>query len=119
MSGHVRTGTYSIVAHDPATGELGVARHGRGDPAPDPALFSVQQRDLYVPSGDVGFWQAARRDPASDDYAALRTAIETKGRITVDVLYTDHEHGQPTVTRFVMLPDGAGWRCDVTHHWSM
>src|SRR5262249_54201089 len=25
INGHVRTGTYSIVAHDPGTGELGVA----------------------------------------------------------------------------------------------
>jgi hypothetical protein len=106
-------------AEQAAEDALGVARHRRGDLAPDQALFSEQQRDLYVPSGDVGFWQAARRDPRSDDHAALRTAIATKGRITVDILYTDHEGGQPTVTRFVMLPDDAGWRCDVTHHWSV
>jgi hypothetical protein len=97
---------------------LGVARHRRGDPAPDPARFAEQQRDLYVPSGDVGFWQAARRDPESADYQALQAAIATRGRITVDVLYTDHEGGQPTVTRLVLLADSEGWRCDVTHHWS-
>ena len=102
-----------------AQDELGVARHRRGEEAPDPTHFSEQQRDLYVATGDVGFWQAARRDPRSPDYAALRSAIETSGRITVDVLYTDHEGGQPTVTRFVLLADRAGWRCDVTHHWSL
>lgn len=103
------------VALDP----LGAARHRRGEEAPDPAAFSPQQRDLYVASGDVGFWQAARRDPASPEYAALQTAIRTRGRITVDVLYTDHEGGQAAITRFVMLAgeDGA-WRCDVAHHWS-
>ena len=49
-----------------------------------------------------------------------REAIETPGRITVDVLYQDHEHGQPTITRFVLLPEEAGsWRCGVTRHSSL
>ena len=103
------------VAHDP----LGPARHRRGDPAPDASTFSEQQRDLYVPLGDLGFWQAARRDPGSEPYTSLQEAIRTRGRITVDVLYTDHEGGQPTITRFVLLADADGtWRCDVAHHWS-
>lgn len=106
-------------AHEAAQDALGVARHRRGDPAPDPASFSEQPRDLYVPSGDVGFWQAARRDPRSADYTALQAAIASRGRITVDVLYTDHEGGQATVTRLVLLADAEGWRCDVTHHWSV
>jgi hypothetical protein len=99
---------------------LGPARHRRGDTAPDPSLFAEQQRDLYIAAGDVGFWQAALRDPSSPLYAAMEDAIQTGGRITVDLLYGDHEGGQPTITRFVLLPgEGHGWRCDVTRHWSL
>jgi hypothetical protein len=104
------------VAHDPR----GAARHRRGEPQPDPDTFSEQQRDLYVPSGDLGFWQAAQREPGEALHESLSDAIATRGRITVDLLYTDHEGGQPTITRFVLLADGAdGWRCDVTRHWSL
>ena len=40
--------------------------------------------------------------------------------ITVDLLYGDHDGGQPTITRFVVLPEGQDrWRCDVARHWSL
>jgi hypothetical protein len=49
----------------------------------------------------------------------VREALATAGRVTVDLLYTDHEGGQPAITRFVLLPGAdTGWRCDVTRHWS-
>jgi hypothetical protein len=103
------------VANDP----LGPARHKRGDVAPDPGAFSEQQRDLYIASGSLGFWQAALRDPSDERYRHATEAIQTSGRITVDLLYGDPEGGQPTITRFVLLPgEGERWRCDVTRHWS-
>jgi hypothetical protein len=106
----------SQVASDP----LGPARHRRGDTVPELSGFAEQQRDLYVAGGDVGFWQAAVRDPHSDIYAALDEAIRTSGRVTVDLLYGDHEGGQPAITRFVLLPgERDRWRCDVTRHWSL
>ena len=43
----------------------------------------------------------------------------TRGRITVDVLYGDHEGRQPSVTRFVLLPEADSWRCDATRYWSL
>jgi hypothetical protein len=103
------------VARDP----LGPARHLRGDEAPDRSSFLRQQRDIYVPAGDLGFWQAALRDPDAPIYAAVSEAIQTGGRVTVDLLYEDHEGGQPTISRFVLLPSEDGWRCDVTRHWSL
>ncbi len=45
------------------TDPLGTARHRRGGPAPDPASFVQQQRDLYIASGEIGFWQAALPRP--------------------------------------------------------
>ena len=95
----------------------------------DPAAFDrlrdlvsvyLQQRDLYVPSGDVGFWQAALRDPESERHRELGAALASNGRVTVDLLYTDHDGGQPTITRFVLLPDDNGrWRCDVARPWTL
>jgi hypothetical protein len=99
---------------------LGPARHRRGDRPPDTSSFAEQQRDIYVAPGDAGFWQAALRDPDGALYAATAEAIRTGGRITVDLLYGDHEGGQPTITRFVLLPDDRGrWRGDVTRYWSV
>lgn len=104
------------VAQDPR----GPARHRRGDVAPDAQVFALQQRDLLISTRRAGFWQAALRDPGTQQYEELAEAIETPGRITVDVLYGDHERGQPTITRFVLLPEEAGsWRCDVTRHWNL
>jgi hypothetical protein len=104
------------VAQDPR----GPARHLRGDLAPDPRVFAPQQRDLLISTGRAGFWQAALRDSGTQLYKEVAEAIETPGRITVDVLYGDHERGQPTITRFVLLPEEASsWRCDVTRHWSL
>jgi hypothetical protein len=97
---------------------LGPARHRRGDQAPDPARFATQQRDLYIAPGDSGFWQAALRDPASTGYQDAAQALQTLGRLTIDVLYGDLEDGQRTITRFVCLPgQDQAWRCDVARHW--
>jgi hypothetical protein len=47
--------------------------HEFPDPHPhaDPEEFRPQTRDLYVPGGDVGFWQAAIRSRDDPEYAAL------------------------------------------------
>jgi hypothetical protein len=113
---HIEPESARRVAQDP----LGPARHRRGDEAPDPSTFSEQQRDLFVASGGLGFWQAALRDRGEERYERTKDAIGTAGRITVDLLHTDHEGGQPTIARFVLLPGTDGhWRCDVTRYWSL
>jgi hypothetical protein len=113
---HLEPQSAETVQQDP----LGPARHRRGDASPDPSTFAEQQRDLYVPAGDLGFWQAALRDPSSELYTTVSDAIRSGGRITIDLLYGDHDGGQPTITRFVLLPaPDRQWRCDVTRHWSL
>ena len=100
------------------TDPLGPARHRRGDQAPESATFARQQRDLYIASGETGFWQAALRDPSSSTYTAVLQALDSRGRLIVDLLYGDLEDGQRTITRFVLLPNAdTSWRCDVAHHW--
>ena len=100
------------------TDPLGTARHRHGGQAPDSETFIPQQRDLYIASGETGFWQAALRDPSSPSFQAVQDALDSRGRLTVDLLYGDLEEGQRTITRFVLLPNTDGtWRCDVAHHW--
>ena len=113
---HLEAESGERVARDPQ----GPARHRRGDRAPNASDFSEQQRDIYVASGSVGFWQAAVRDRSDGRYDDLQATIATAGRVTVDLLYADHEGGQTTITRFVLLPaEGDRWRCEVTRHWSL
>ena len=82
--------------------------------------FHALTRDLYIAAGDVGFWQGALRDPATEEFADVRRLIERRERIVVDVLYGDHEGGQRVVTRFSMLPrDDDSWLVAAAKHWNL
>jgi hypothetical protein len=88
--------------------------------------FRRLQRDLYVPAGDVSFWQAALRDPGDPLYEPLRDAILAGTGISVDVLYGDHEGGQRTITRFFLTPRSHTaddepwlWTCATSRHWNL
>lgn len=92
---------------------------------PDPRAFTHapleefrrQNLDIYIPPGDVGFWEGAFRDPAEDLYKAARRAVEARDPVTVELLYSDHEGGQRTVTRFILTPrDSDGWFALQTLH---
>jgi hypothetical protein len=90
-------------------------------PPRDPDAFRRLTRDLYVAPGDVGFWQGAIRDAEDGDREAVRDAIAARRPFAVDVLYSDHEGGQRTVTRFGVLPkdDGDGWAAAIARHWNL
>jgi hypothetical protein len=92
---------------------------GAETPAPDPAAFRSHTRDLYVAPDDISFWQAALRDQNDPSYAPVAALIEQRERIVVDVLYTDHEGGQPSVTRYLINPrnDDKGWLCSAVRHY--
>lgn len=94
-------------------------RTGRDD-HPPPEEFTRLTRDLYVPVGDIGFWQGTFRDPSSAEFAAVRSAIEARDGLTVDVLYGDHEGGQRVISRCGLLPraDG-GWLATAARHWNI
>jgi hypothetical protein len=85
-----------------------------------PEEFTRLTRDLYVPVGDVGFWQGAFRDPAAPEFAAARDAIEARAPLTVDVLYGDNEGGQRVISRFAIQPrDDGGWIATIGRHWNV
>lgn len=89
---------------------------------PEPDEFRVQGRDLYVPAGDVSFWQAAIRDAGDPSRAGLTEAIASGQRIVIDLLYCDHEGGQRTISRFAVTrsdDDASAWLCSVVRHWNL
>jgi hypothetical protein len=89
-------------------------------PLRDTSEFRRLSRDLYIAGGDQGFWQGALRDPDDPAFAAMRDAIETRSRVSIDVLYGDHEGGQRTVTRFALWPAGDdSWLTTTTRHWNL
>jgi hypothetical protein len=82
--------------------------------------FTRLTRDLYVPVGDVGFWQGAFRDPSSTEYADAKAAIANREPFRIDILYGDFEGGQRVVSRFGVLPrDDGGWYTSVGRHWNV
>jgi hypothetical protein len=95
-------------------------------PPPPLEEFRRLARDLYVPAGDVSFWQAALRDPQDPLYAPLRDAVQAGTWLSVDILYGDHEGGQRTITRFGMVPRSSApdaeswlWICSTVRHWNI
>jgi hypothetical protein len=96
------------------------------DTAPPPLEeFRRLLRDLYVPAGDISFWQAAVREPGDPLYSTLREAISARTPLFVDILYGDHEGGQRTITLFSLIPRSDPneepwlWRCATARHWNL
>jgi hypothetical protein len=97
-------------------------------PSPDvphvePEDFRMQTRDLYIASGDVGFWQAAIRETTDPMYGVIRKCAEEAEPFTIEVLYGDTEGGQRTISRFGMIPvrvsDEIKWFPAVARHWNL
>jgi len=88
--------------------------------------FHRLTRDLYVPAGDISFWQAAVRDPTDPLYTPLREAIAAGTGLSIDLLYGDHEGGQRVITRFYVSPrdhatdeEADLWLCSTARHWNL
>lgn len=94
-------------------------------PAPAPDDFRRLQRDLYVPAGDVSFWQAALRDSNDPLYGPMYEAVRVRRAISIDILYGDHEGGQRAITRFNLGPRSTAdqepwlWICSISRHWNL
>jgi hypothetical protein len=93
----------------------------RGLVRPDPDQFRPQGRDLYVPPGDISFWQAAIRDPHDPALPGIVETLDSRRPLWVDLLYGDHEGGQRTISRFVVSrwSEDSPWLCAVVRHWNL
>jgi len=87
---------------------------------PVPEELTRFTRDIYVPAGDIGFWQGTFRDPTSDGYATARRAVEEHQELVIDVMYGDLEGGQRAVTRFGWIPAGEhDWIVQAGRVWNI
>ena len=96
-------------------------RRGAEDGTPNPAEFHRLTRDLYIPAGDVGFWQGVLRDPGTAEFAAVRDAVQAGESFTIDLLYGDLEGGQRIVSRFALdrRAHGDEYIASVARHWNI
>jgi len=122
---------------------LHTARPQANDEAPPLEEFRMQTRDMYIPPGDVGFWQGALRNLDDPQYEQARKVIEGRQEWIVDLLYGDEDGGQRVIGRFRCQPtpwapaqgprgaeadddprreadgDHRVWMLTVARHWSL
>jgi len=85
-----------------------------------PEEFRRLTRDIYVPAGDLGFWQGTFRDRDDPLFTPVSAAIAGHRAMVVDLLYRDHEGGQRMISRFSLVPNDAGlWTSSVARHWNL
>jgi hypothetical protein len=84
--------------------------------------FRLQTRDLWVPPGDVAFWQGALRDSSEEIHGSISESVRD-GALTLDLLYLDHQGGQRTIGRFAIVRreaeaegDEEGWWVSLSSH---
>jgi hypothetical protein len=83
--------------------------------------FRPQQRDLYIPAGETGFWQGAVRTADDPAYPSVRAAAQNRERVMIDILYADADGGQRTIARFSVSdwPRVEGERADLIRVWNV
>jgi hypothetical protein len=88
---------------------------------PEVESFNRLTRDLYIPAGDVGFWQGTFRDPSTEEFDTARVGIEARESMAVELLYGDQEGGQRVISATRLLPrdDGGCWIASAGRHWNI
>ena len=81
--------------------------------------FTAQTRDIYVAPGDVGFWQGALRDPATEQFKAVAAAVEAGDPMMLSVLYGDWEGGQRVISLFALRHANDRWFTSTGRHFNV
>jgi hypothetical protein len=82
--------------------------------------FRRLTRDLYIAPGELGFWQGALRDPSEELFKAATEAVAERRSLTLDLLYSDLQGGQRTISRFTLRPVGEDqWLATVGRHFTL
>ncbi|HWD66275.1 MAG TPA: hypothetical protein VG405_14005 [Solirubrobacteraceae bacterium] len=104
-----------------------VVAEGASPTMPKPRLedFRPQQRDLYVPADQTGFWQARIRGEDDPFFGPMRERVEAGERVMVDVLYGDYEGAQRSIARFGLSTTQApregdySERAEILRYWDL
>ena len=95
---------------------------------PDPDTFRLQQLDLAIAPGDVGYWEGAVRDTSDPQRAEAVQAAKDDGTgiVTIDLLYGDYDGGQRVISRMMLRrvfpedPDRPpSWLATAVRHWNL
>jgi hypothetical protein len=81
--------------------------------------FTTQTRDIYVASGDIGFWQGALRDPATAQFKAVAPAVEAGDPMMISILYGDWEGGQRVISQFALRHANDMWLTSTGRHFNV
>ena len=81
--------------------------------------LTTQTRDIYVASGDIGFWQGALRDPATTQFKAVAAAIEAGDPMALSILYGDWEGGQRVISQFALRRANDKWLTTAGRHFNV
>jgi hypothetical protein len=81
--------------------------------------FIAQNRDIYVASGDIGFWQGALRDPAAAQFKAVAAAAEAGDPMMLNILYGDWEGGQRVISQFALRHVNDRWLTTTGRHYNV
>jgi len=86
----------------------------------DLPAFRRQGMDIYIPSGEPGYWEAAIRELDDPTCRWLGPAIDARRSFAIDLLYGDQEGGQRVVSRFIVIPAGdENWYTQSGRHWNI
>jgi hypothetical protein len=82
--------------------------------------FRRLTRDIYIPAGDIYFWQGAIREADDADRELLVDRVGSGQRTIVDLLYGDQHGGQRVISRFSLLGrDDGGYLVSLARHWNV
>jgi hypothetical protein len=102
------------------SGHVGAGRPDPAKPRPSTETFRQLQRDIYVPSGERGYWQIGIRSDDDPFHAAVDAAVRDGQPITVTVMYSNHFGGHETESQFIVARiDGDAWITSATRHWGI
>ena len=87
-------------------------------PHEEPETFRLLRRDMYISGGDTGCWQGVARDSEPELRQQVLDAL-SGDRLKIELLYGDHEGGQPTISRFFTerTEGREGWTASASRHW--
>ena len=71
--------------------------------------FTTQARDIYVASGDIGFWQERCAIRPQRQFEAVAAAVEAGDPMVLSILYGDWEGGQRVIGQFALRRANDKW----------